>query len=129
MLREPAIMKHILVAAMSAFALAACSPQTGDAPMPDAKAPISYAASGWTAKPLPDLAEALQTGEITAEALTQAYLDRIELVDRNGPPLQAVLTLNRAATPRSSRGCAPKVRSSLARPISANGQISAPTAR
>ncbi|MEH6742487.1 amidase [Hyphomonas sp.] len=90
-------MKHILVAAMSAFALAACSPQTGDAPMPDAKAPISYAASGWTAKPLPDLAEALQTGEITAEALTQAYLDRIELVDRTGPTLQAVLTLNPAA--------------------------------
>jgi amidase len=96
MLREPA-MKHILVAAMSALALAACSPQTGDAPMPDETAPISYAASGWTAKSLPELAEALHSGEITAEALTQAYLDRIEQIDRNGPTLQAVLTLNPAA--------------------------------
>ena len=74
-------MKHILVAAMSAFALAACSPQTGDAPMPDAKAPISYAASGWTAKPLPDLAEALQTGEITAEALKYSTEKQQEIMD------------------------------------------------
>ncbi len=62
--------------------------------MPDAKAPISYAASGWAAKSLPELAEALKAGEVSAEELTQAYLDRIDQVDRNGPTLQAVLTLN-----------------------------------
>ncbi|HCJ16330.1 MAG TPA: amidase, partial [Hyphomonas sp.] len=62
--------------------------------MPDTRAPINYAAEGWTVKSLPELAEALQTGEVSAEALTQAYLDRIELVDRSGPTLQAVLTLN-----------------------------------
>ncbi|KCZ65953.1 hypothetical protein L53_01180 [Hyphomonas sp. L-53-1-40] len=87
-------MKHYLVAALSALALTACSPQTGDTSMPDTKAPISYAAEGWTAKSLPELAEALKAGDVSAEALTRAYLDRIELVDRSGPTLQAVLTLN-----------------------------------
>jgi len=87
-------MKHYPVAAISALALTACSPQTGDTSMPDTRAPINYAAEGWTVKSLPELAEALQTGEVSAEALTQAYLDRIELVDRSGPTLQAVLTLN-----------------------------------
>lgn len=54
----------------------------------------TYAATGWTAKSLPELAAALQAGDVTAEALTQAYLERIEAVDRNGPSLQAVLSLN-----------------------------------
>jgi amidase len=91
-------MKHLITAAMSALALAACSPAerpgTGETPMPDSKPPISYAAEGWPAKSLPELAEALKAGEVSAEALTQAYLDRIDLVDRSGPTLQAVLTLN-----------------------------------
>lgn len=87
-------MKHVFTAAMSALVLSACSQTVEDAPMPDSKPAISYAAEGWTAKSLPELAEALKAGEISAEELTQAYLDRIEQVDRSGPTLQAVLTLN-----------------------------------
>ncbi len=92
-------MKHRTLGAIAALLLSACTPSgpdtgTGDTPMPDARAPISYAAEGWTAKSLPDLAEALKAGEVSAEELTQAYLDRIDAVDRNGPTLQAVLTLN-----------------------------------
>lgn len=92
-------MKYPTLGAIAALLLSACTPSgpdtgTGDTPMPDARAPISYAAEGWTAKSLPDLAEALKAGEVSAEELTQAYLDRIDAVDRNGPALQAVLTLN-----------------------------------
>ena len=50
--------------------------------------------TGWTARSLPEIAVALQTGEVSAEAVTKAYLDRIEAVDFSGPTLQSVLTLN-----------------------------------
>ena len=53
-----------------------------------------FAAKDWTAKTLPKLSEALSSGELSAQDLTQAYLDRIEAIDRAGPRLQAVLSLN-----------------------------------
>lgn len=91
-------MKHLIAAAASTLALAACAPAqapgTGDTPMPDGKPAISYAAEGWVAMTLPDLAAALRDGDVTAEEVTRAYLDRIERIDRNGPTLQAVLTIN-----------------------------------
>lgn len=76
--------------------LAACNPpaplpQSAPAPAP---AEVSYAATGWTARSLEDISAALAAGEVTSEALVQAYLDRIALVDRAGPRLQAVLALN-----------------------------------
>ncbi len=45
-------------------------------------------------KTLPELSALLQTGEVSAVELTQAYLARIAAVDRSGPRLQAVLALN-----------------------------------
>lgn len=45
-------------------------------------------------KSLPELAQMLQDGSLSSEALTQAYIDRINAVDRAGPRLQAVLALN-----------------------------------
>ena len=53
-----------------------------------------FVAKDWVAKTLPELSDALASGEITAENLTQVYIDRIENVDRAGPNLQAVLALN-----------------------------------
>lgn len=53
-----------------------------------------YAAEGWLAKSLPELAEALRTGAVSSEALVEAYLARIERIDQAGPTLQSVLTLN-----------------------------------
>ncbi len=50
--------------------------------------------AGLLAKSLPEIAAALESGETTSEALVKAYLDRIERVDRSGPTLQSVLTLN-----------------------------------
>jgi len=43
---------------------------------------------------LPTLAAKLRDGEITSEALVTAYLARIEKIDRSGPQLQSVLTIN-----------------------------------
>lgn len=81
-------MKRLIVIA----ALAACSPvqKTQEA------APVAadYAPSGVIAKPLPEIAEALASGETTSEELVKAYLDRIDRIDRSGPTLQAVLTVN-----------------------------------
>lgn len=53
-----------------------------------------FVAKDWTAKTLPELSEALASGEVSAVTLTQAYLDRIEAIDRAGPRLQSVLSLN-----------------------------------
>ena len=55
---------------------------------------VDYRATGILAKSLPEIAEALNKGEITSEALVQLYLDRIDAVDKNGPTLQAILTVN-----------------------------------
>ena len=53
-----------------------------------------FAAKSWTAKTLPELSEALKSGDVTSQTLTQAYLDRIAAVDQAGPHLQAILALN-----------------------------------
>lgn len=53
-----------------------------------------FTANDWTAKTLPELSDALASGEYTAAQLTQDYLNRIEDIDRSGPSLQAVIALN-----------------------------------
>ena len=59
--------------------------------------PVSKLPSGWIAKSLPEIAEGLQTGQVKSVDLVMAYQDRIEKIDRNGPSLQSVLTLNPTA--------------------------------
>lgn len=54
----------------------------------------SYAPDSRLAVSLPELSEHLAAGETSSEALTRAYLDRIAAVDRSGPRLQSVLSLN-----------------------------------
>ena len=94
-----------------ALLVAACQPAAETPPVTEAPvtAPADYAesadydgralyaAKGLTAKTLPELSAMLAAGETTSEALTQAYLDRIEAIDRNGPRLQSVIALNAAA--------------------------------
>lgn len=41
-----------------------------------------------------DLQRRMRSGEITARGLTQAYLDRIESLDRRGPTLRSVIEVN-----------------------------------
>lgn len=88
--------KRFLGAAVIALC-AACGVQvtTGDtADTVEAAQNVSYAPSPLLSKTLPQLSEALETGETTAVDLVAAYQDRIETVDRDGPTLQAVLALN-----------------------------------
>ncbi len=91
-------MKCNFAAALGLITLAAC--QTAPDPalpgVPDVQAldPVSYAAEGWTAQTLPELAEALDAGSLTSTELTQAYLARIAAIDDAGPRLQSILALN-----------------------------------
>ena len=64
----------------------------------------SASASDWALVPegpvaltLPELADALAAGDVTSQALTQAYLDRIANVDQSGPTLQSVLAVDPTA--------------------------------
>lgn len=41
-----------------------------------------------------DLQERFESGDLTSRQVVQAYIDRIEAVDRSGPSLNAVLTVN-----------------------------------
>lgn len=67
------------------------------------EAAVTLSPEGWLAKSLPEIAAGLQAGEIEAQALVTAYLDRIEKIDRSGPTLQSVLTLNPAAMARAQK--------------------------
>ncbi len=77
-----------------ALLLAACARE----PAPDAvaPAPVQERAVGPLVAEM-TLAEAsaqLAAGSLSAEALTQAYLERIEQIDRSGPALNSVIELN-----------------------------------
>lgn len=99
-------MKYHITAALGAamLALAACATPAAEtatlapeaAPEQVADAPVapSYEAEGLLAATLPEIAAALAAGDITAEALTQAYLDRIAAIDSDGPRLQSVIATN-----------------------------------
>jgi len=55
---------------------------------------VNYAPQGWLAKSLPELSAALQTGTVSSAALVEDYLARIKQIDKTGPTLQSILTLN-----------------------------------
>ena len=59
-----------------------------------ATAPAVTAADRLTTAPLHRVTTAIAEGEVTAEQMVGAYLARIERLDRAGPRLQSVLTLN-----------------------------------
>lgn len=89
-------MKHFAFAVITGLALGACTPtEPPSAPVADGViTSADYQAQGWTAKTLPELSDALESGEVSAVEVTQAYLERIESVDRAGPTLQSILSLN-----------------------------------
>lgn len=95
-------MKNGILATGLMLALAACQPSVPpqekmaekSKEMPKPAAPASYAPAGWTAKSMTQLIAALEAGEVTSAELVKAYLKRIAEIDRSGPTLQSVLTLN-----------------------------------
>src|SRR5215217_1703252 len=56
--------------------------------------PTLRAAFPFAEATIDDLQRRMSAGELTARALTAAYLDRIAEVDRAGPKLNAVIELN-----------------------------------
>ncbi len=53
-----------------------------------------FALTQWVYQPAHKQAEAIAAQELSSESLVRAYLDRIERLDRRGPKVQAVLSLN-----------------------------------
>ena len=93
-------MKKLLLSTL-AITAASCAPAPEEATISgdveevsEGLSEVSYAANGLVAHTLPELSEQLVSGETSSAALTQAYLDRIAAVDRDGPRLQSVLSLN-----------------------------------
>ena len=90
-------MKRLIYLAIAAALLGACNQgpeDTQEALQSEETALVTYSPDGWLSKSLPEIAAGLQAGEITSEALVAAYLDRIDRVDRAGPTLQSIITLN-----------------------------------
>lgn len=81
------------------FLAASCQPQTGEEP---GSATTTAAVAGTDDFPLleatvGELQAMMESGERTAKAITQLYLDRIAAIDDAGPELNAVIEANPAA--------------------------------
>ncbi len=89
-------MRFLIYAALPLAALFSCAPavEEGTVQAGSTAAALDYAPQDWMAKSLPEIAEALRVGDVTSESLVASYLDRIERIDRSGPTLQSILTLN-----------------------------------
>ncbi|WP_133471251.1 amidase [Paraglaciecola marina] len=89
-------MKHTLISSLAiGLVLTACQPVV-DKPalQPFQTKVIDFKASGLIAGTLPEIIDALETGKVSSERLVNLYLERIENIDKSGPQLQAVLSLN-----------------------------------
>lgn len=101
-------MRYLTYAAIAGLMLGACAPSEPVVTTPVIET-VSFEATGWTAKTLPDLVEGLNAGEITSAELTQSYLARIANVDRAGPTLQSVLAINPDAEAQAAASDARRV--------------------
>jgi len=82
----------VLVAAAAAILPSACSaPPVGDAEPATSGEAAGYAIEEKTAA---DLAADMAAGRVTSEELVRIYLGRIETIDRSGPTLRSVLSVN-----------------------------------
>lgn len=80
---KPFITAVLLITAFFVYTPVSAHQPTGD-----------YSPQGWTANSLPEIAAAIQAGQLSSESLVQAYLDRINQIDWSGPTLRSVLALN-----------------------------------
>ena len=63
----------------------------------------AYQPAGWPAKTLPEIAGAIRSGELSAVEAAEAYLARIAAIDRRGPMLRSVLSVNPDALDEARR--------------------------
>ena len=87
--------KNLILALAIGLPMSACTPSYENVQSAQATPTvIDYQAKGIIAKSLPEIVKALNSGEISSEALVTLYLDRIEAIDKQGPRLQAILSIN-----------------------------------
>lgn len=89
-------MKHLLMGAVLGVLCAACTTvaDVSATAQTDVEATMPDRAAELILQTLPEISEALEAGNITAEELVTAYLVRIDAIDRSGPTLQSVLAVN-----------------------------------
>ncbi len=71
----------------------ACAPSASDSPA-DAQAPHEIPPFEFDEVTVDDLQRMMESGEHTARSITQAYIDRIEAMDRQGPELRSMIEIN-----------------------------------
>jgi amidase len=83
-----------IAAAGLLLAAAACAPAPG--PTPPVPVPAEAAAAPFALEEatVAELQEGMRSGRLTSRAVTEAYLARIEALDRRGPALHSMLDLN-----------------------------------
>ena len=75
--------------------IAACKPAPAPSPTASAEPPGPAVAAIEVAElSAHDARNKLDSGELTSQTLTQAYLDRIAKIDRSGPTLNSIIELN-----------------------------------
>lgn len=89
-------MKHLLIGAALGVLCAACTTvaDVSATAQTDVEAAMPDRAADLILQTLPEISDALEAGNITAEELVTAYLARIDAIDRSGPTLQSVLAVN-----------------------------------
>ncbi len=71
----------------------ACAPSASDSPG-GARAPDEIPPFEFDEVTVDDLQRMMESGEHTARSITQAYIDRIEAMDRQGPELRSMIEIN-----------------------------------
>jgi len=77
-------MKRTVLASLFSLTLLACAPSGGP----------QVAESGYEEHDIAALQQAMDNGELTAVALVDYYLARIETIDRSGPELRSIIEIN-----------------------------------
>ncbi len=87
--RREHFMRLLTTLLLMALALAGCDSGTSSKPVPQAPTDFLYAELG-----IAELQAMMASGKLDSRTLTQAYIDRIEAIDRAGPTLRSVLEIN-----------------------------------
>ena len=89
-------MRNLLISAAVAALCAACAPstETSEVSVTETEIDVRAVTEADLLSTLPELSTSLQSGEISSVGLVNAYIARIETVDRSGPTLQSVLAIN-----------------------------------
>ena len=77
----------------AALAMSACSPSVPGPPS-GPEAPESVPSFEFDEVTVDDLQRMMESGEHTARSITQAYIERLEAMDRQGPALRSMIEIN-----------------------------------